>query len=280
NVLIKEAYKTFNTVQKLASAAENMEGRMSTDMKFSGLLGQDMSPVMNTLNGAGVIRIDDAKLHGNKMMKGISKLTNIKELDPVEMKNVQVKFQLVNGNVKIEPFDLRPGNAVMNIGGEQSLEGVINYAVKMDIPAGAVGAQVNNAISKITGAPSDGSQNIKLDLGVTGTTTDPKVALLGNTKEQAKDAVKNRVESAVKDKINENESVIKAREEKERLEREAEAKKREVEERRKAEEERLRREAEERKRAEEERLKREAEEKARKEAEKVIPTDKIKVPKF
>ncbi len=39
NIGIKDAFKTFNTVQKLAPMAESMDGASSTTLKTNGVLG-------------------------------------------------------------------------------------------------------------------------------------------------------------------------------------------------------------------------------------------------
>ncbi|HWZ22043.1 MAG TPA: AsmA family protein, partial [Cytophagaceae bacterium] len=55
NIGIKEAFKTFNTVQKLAPMAENMDGTFSTTLKTNGALGKDMMPNYDLLNANGTM---------------------------------------------------------------------------------------------------------------------------------------------------------------------------------------------------------------------------------
>ncbi|WMJ72446.1 AsmA-like C-terminal region-containing protein [Cytophagaceae bacterium ABcell3] len=254
-VHIKEAYQTFNTMQALAPVAENMDGAFSTNLKMAGVLGNDMSPVMETVNGSGSMKIVDASLKGNKVMGGIAKLTKVEGLDPLVLKDVSLSFKIVDGNLEVNPFDLNAGKIKMNIGGKQSLDGALDYMVKMDIPAGNVGAAVNNAMSKITGKATDGSQDIKLDLGISGDFSDPKVNLLSSSvKEQVKDNVKKEAERRVREQIDNSREAQRLKEEKERLDAERERLRQEAADRKKAEEERLRKEAEERRKAEEERL--------------------------
>jgi len=204
---MKEAYKSFSMVQKYGSIAKDMDGKFSTTMVVSGGLGQDMMPVYKTVNGSGKVLIADGELKDSKTFSSVAKLTGMKNMMPMKMKDVAVKFKIVNGNMEVEPFDVVAGGAKMNVSGKQSLEGNLDYLLKMDVPAGALGSAMNGALASLGGGSSGNNQNIKFDLKVTGPYNDPKVGLAGSSaKEQAKDAIENKV----KDEIKNNAEVQKA----------------------------------------------------------------------
>lgn len=207
-VQIKEAYSTFSTMQAFAPAAKNMDGTFSTKLKMGGLLGQDMMPVMKTLDGQGVANVISATMKGSPVLKGISNLTNVQELDPMQLKNVLVQFDIHDGKIFVKPFDVNAGNVKMNVTGNQSVTGDLDYLVKMDVPAGAAGSAVNTKLASLTGKPANNNENVKLDLKVGGTFTDPSIKLEGSSvKEQATEAVKNVVKDKVKDEIQKNPDV-------------------------------------------------------------------------
>ncbi len=254
NMQIADAYKTFNTVKTIAPIAENMKGNISLAMNFNGDIAKDMMPVYSTLNGGGSATIASAELAGNKVMQGLGKLTG-KSLDPLAMKDVNIKFKIVDGKVVTQPFDINAGNMKMNLGGSNALDGKIDYDVKMDIPAGAAGAAVNNAVSNLLGKPATGSQNIKLDFKVLGDYNNPKIALSGsNAGQAAKESVKAAVVDKAKETIQNNEQVQKAKADAERMQKEAEEKAR-------AEADRIKKESEDKVKSEADRLKQEAKKK-------------------
>ncbi len=191
NIAVKEAYKTFNTVKTMAPIAENVEGNFSTVLKLKGDLGQDMSPVYSTLSGGGTLTLASAAIKGNKVLGNIASLTKM-NVDPLTIKDVTIKYTIENGKLIVSPFDLNAGGTKMNIGGSNAFDGGIDYLVKMDMPAGAIGSLANNALASLTGKPSGGS-NIKIDLKVTGTYDKPKVGIVGSSMtdqgNQAKDAL-------------------------------------------------------------------------------------------
>ncbi len=253
----KQAYTAFNTVQKLAPIAEKMEGEFSTDMNLKGLLASDMSPVLNTLTGNGILEIADAALTESKLIAGITSVTKLSDTDQMTLKDTEVQFEIEDGRVFVEPFDVNFGNIKTVIAGSNGIDGSLDYLLKMNVPAGAVGSAVNQAIAKLTGANGNVSSNLLINLKVGGNYDDPKVTLAGaeageSTTGQAKQAVAAKIEA-----------------EKEELKKELDKQKEEAEAKAKAEAERLKKEAEEKARKEAERLKKEAEEKARKQAEKL-----------
>ncbi len=230
---IKKAYATFNTVQALAPIAEKMEGKFSSDFKLAGLLAPDMSPVMNTITGGGLIKIAQASVRDSKLIAGITAVTKLKDTDQMSLNNVTVKAEIRDGRVFVEPFDLKVGNFISVVAGSNGIDGSLDYLFKMNIPAGAVGTAVNAAISKLTGA-GNASSDIKVNLKVTGNYDDPKVSLAGaeageSTTQQAKQAVSAKVEEQKKEleaELNKQkqEAEAKARAEAEKLKKEAEAK--------------------------------------------------------
>lgn len=251
---IIDAYKTFNTVKTIAPIAENMKGAISLSMNFKGDIAKNMMPIYSTLNGGGNATINSAELSGNKVMQGLGKLTG-KNLDPLAMRDINVKFKIVDGKVVTQPFDINAGDLKMNLGGSNALDGKIDYDVKMDIPAGAVGAAVNNAVSNLLGKPASGNQNIKLDFKVLGDYNNPRISLTGsNAGQAAKESVKAAVVDKVKETIQNNEQVQKAQADAARVQKEAEDKAR-------AEADRIKKESESRVNSEAERLKQEAKKK-------------------
>lgn len=247
---IKDAYSTFNTVKTFAPVAQNIEGNFSTKMKMGGDLDNTMSPVMETMYGSGMVNIISATLQNGKVLESIGSLTKMANILPLSLKDVLVQFEIKDGKIHVKPFDVNAGNTKMNIQGNQSVEGALDYLVNMDIPAGTVGKTVNSALGALTGKSTDNADRINLDLNVKGTYETPKVSLAGSSvKAGAKETAKEAVKEKVTEEIKNNEQINKAKED--------------LEAQKKAEEERLRKEAEERAKAEQEKMKKEAEKKAK-----------------
>lgn len=231
NLSVSEAYKSFVTVQKLAPIAEKVNGKFNTDLNLSGVIGADMMPQLTTLTGGGIVKILQASLQDSKIISGITNLTKLNNTDQVTLKDLIMKVQMKDGRLHVEPFDVNLGSYAANISGSNGIDGSLDYNVKMDIPAGAVGSAVNNALASLTGKQATGdASTIKLAFGVGGTYDSPKVGLAssdveGGTAKPAvavKEAVQEKLEAEV-DQAKE-EAEAKAREEVEKRRKEAEEK--------------------------------------------------------
>nr|WKN39036.1 AsmA-like C-terminal region-containing protein [Tunicatimonas sp. TK19036] len=263
DVAIKEAYNTFNTIQTLAPVAEKMEGDFSTKFKIAGLLGQDMSPLMNTLDGKGVIEIEDAALTESKLVGAITAVTKLSNTESVSLNDVEIQAEVRSGRVYVQPFDVNIGNFKTVIAGSNGIDGSIDYLMKMNVPAGTVGTAINSAIAKFTGNDETVSSNIILNLKVTGTADDPKVGLAGTEAGSGGSTAK----AAVKAKVEKQAEELKGELEQQKKEAEAEV-------RRKAEQ--AKQEAAEAKRQAELRAKEEAE-KAKEEVQEAVDEKKEEV---
>jgi len=284
---IQEAYKAFNTVQILAPAAKFVEGKFSTDMNISSLLGMDMMPLMETFTGLGAMLVLEGKVSDmpiTKKMGEASKLTGSGSRE-IQLKNTKITYRVENGRIYFDPFDVNAGNTLLNISGSNGFDQSIQYLIKLDAPSGAVGQAANAAVSSLTGGKKVIGERLKAEIRMGGTFQNPKILGVkgdgeGSAQNQAQQALEDKA-GELKDKATEEaerlkkEAEDKARKEAERFKKEAEDKARMEADRLKnaasakagQEADRLKKEAEEKARKEADRLKKEAEERARKEAE-------------
>ncbi|CAN5204660.1 hypothetical protein BH23BAC1_BH23BAC1_07850 [soil metagenome] len=237
---VAKAYETFNTVQALAPIAEKVTGKFSTEFKINGQIGKDMMPVLPTLRGGGLIKIAQASLQDSKIIGGITSLTKLSDTDQVTMRDVIMQAEVKEGRLFVKPFDVSLGNYKTTIAGSNGLDGSLDYILKMDVPAGAAGAALNNALASISGTPATGSSNIKVNLKLGGTYNAPRFGITGS---ETGETIQQQAKAAAEDRI--DKEVDKAKEEFDAKAKEAEERARqEVEERRKEAEEKARQEVE------------------------------------
>ncbi|HEY0742563.1 MAG TPA: AsmA-like C-terminal region-containing protein, partial [Chryseosolibacter sp.] len=190
NVSIKDAASASSIVSTYAPIAGFVNGKFSTDFALNGELTQSMMPNMATVNGGGLLKIAQASLKDSKLISGITSITKLSDTDEVTMKDVLMSATLQDGKLSVKPFDVKFGNYKTTVAGNTALDGTIDYTLKMDVPAGKLGAQFNNLLTKYTGAQTDPNKPIPLTIGLGGNFTDPKPKLvMDEQKEQAKEAV-------------------------------------------------------------------------------------------
>lgn len=189
---IKEAANMSSIVKTYAPVAGLVNGNFSSDFKINGELGQDMMPKLATVNADGLVKIIQAALTESKLVSGITSLTKLEDTNQVTLKDAVMAVTIKDGKLTVKPFDAKFGNYKTSIGGSTDLEGTMDYTLKMDVPAGKLGAQFNSFVSQYTGGKSDPNANIPLTIGLGGKVNNPAPKLLmDDQKKQAQTAITN-----------------------------------------------------------------------------------------
>jgi hypothetical protein len=211
-IAVKDAFNTFVTVQKLAPAAKGLSGKISAKLDYSSLLGRDMMPVINTINGAGKIQSDEITLIESVTFDRMKEILKLGDKYTNTFKDVNVSFKISDGRIYVSPFDIKTGNLKMNISGDQGIDQTLNYLVKTELPRSDLGSSVNSLIDNLSaqaaafGISYKPADVLKVNVKVTGTFSKPVVApFFGSTtsegnvgmKETAKEAVKQTIDNTV-----------------------------------------------------------------------------------
>jgi hypothetical protein len=188
NIEIKDAFTAFNTVKKLAPVAKGIDGKMSVKIGFKSLLGRDMMPEVNTINGEGQLKSDEISLVESETFDKMKEILKLGDKYNNTFRDVNVSFKIHDGRVYVSPFDVRTGNLKMNISGDQGIDQTINYLVKTEMPRSDLGSSVNALIDNLAsqaaafGISFKPSEIIKVNLQVTGTFTKPVISpVFGNS---------------------------------------------------------------------------------------------------
>src|SRR5882672_3630250 len=180
---IQQAASSFSIVKTYAPIAGMTNGKFGTDFKVSGELGQDMMPKMNTVNGNGLIKIAEASVTQSKLVSGITSLTKLEDTDKVTLKDVVMSATITDGKLSVKPFNVKFGNYVTAISGSTALDGAINYALKMNVPAGKLGSQFQGLVNQY-GGTNNSTSEIPLNIGLGGTFINPKTTLVSQEQKQ------------------------------------------------------------------------------------------------
>lgn len=204
NLSIAQSAASFSLVSSYAPVAGLVNGNFSTDFKISGELLQNMTPNLKTVNGDGLVKIAQAALKDSKLVSGITSLTKLDNTSEVTMKDVLMSAAIKNGRLSVKPFDVKFGDYKTNITGSTGIDGSIDYALKMDVPAGKLGTQFNSFVSQYTGGKTDPNAMIPLNIGLGGTFLSPQPKLLmTEQKQQVQQAVTTAVTQEAEKKANE-----------------------------------------------------------------------------
>ncbi|OQY02777.1 MAG: hypothetical protein B6I20_06515 [Bacteroidetes bacterium 4572_117] len=190
---IPAAFEAFNTVKQLAPIAKNANGKFSLDFDFSTDMDYNLSPVYKTLNGKGRFESKNIKLKGVKALTKLAELTKWKKLSDPSLKNIDLKFEITNGDIKVEPTKMKMGKSEFEFGGTQSLDKKLDYDLKFKIPRKELGESINKVVDNLlakTGKEINIAKNIQINAKVVGTLNKPKVKLAGSKDDGVKNEIK------------------------------------------------------------------------------------------
>jgi len=222
NIGVKDAFNTFNTVKQLVPAAKGIDGKINANLAFNSLLGKDMMPVTNSINGSGKLQSDQITLVESKTFDKIKETLKLGDKYTNTFNNVTISFKISDGRIYLAPFDVKTGSLKMNISGDQGIDQTLNYLVKTEIPRAELGGTVNSFIDNLSsqaeslGIKYTPSDMLKVNVKVTGTASKPVVMpFFGNSTGEssggAKEAAKEMVKQTIDDSV--DKAKAKAREE-------------------------------------------------------------------
>ena len=173
NISFAQAYKELGLVQQMAPVFEGLKGNFSGDMKISTPLDEQMSPVMNAVQGSGTLSTKDLSLSGVKVIDQIADIVKKPSMKEIKVKDLNIDFEIAEGRVNTKPFDLKLGDYSMNLSGSTGLDQTIDYRGNITMPAEGLGAKLGT-----------------VDMTIGGTFASPKVgidmaSLAKNAAEQA-----------------------------------------------------------------------------------------------
>jgi len=230
---IPAAFEAFNTVKQLAPIAKNTNGKFSLDFDFDTKMDYNLNPKYESLNGAGRFQSKEISITKSGAFQKLADLTKWKKLDNPSLKDVDLKFKIENGNLKIDPTKMKFGQSELVFGGSQNLNKDINYDLGLNIPRKDLGEAVNNLVDNLiakTGKDIKLAENIKMDIVVVGKLDDPKFRLKGSKddgeqvgiKQEIKKNISNEAKKIIEDADKQAQALIdKARQEAEKIKSEA-----------------------------------------------------------
>ena len=173
NIGFAQAYQELGLVQQLAPIFKGLKGNFSGNLQIDTPLDENMSPVMKKVQGSGNLSTKDLSLSGVKFIDQVADIVKKPSMKEIEVKDLNLGFEIKDGRVNTQPFDLKLGDYTMNLSGSTGLDQTIDYTGKITLPSGGIGSALGT-----------------VDMTIGGTFTSPKVgidmaSLAKNAAEQA-----------------------------------------------------------------------------------------------
>lgn len=173
---VKRAYNEIPLFREMVTAAEKAEGIISVDYKIKGDFDGNMSPILESLKGGGVISVRDVKVAGLKLFGGVSEKTGTESLNNPNIKGIDIKTSIDNNLIVIDDFTFKVAGFRPKISGTTSFDGQLDIRMRLGLPPlGLIG----------------------IPIVVTGTHEDPKIKVFSKTGDQITPATYNEKTNTV-----------------------------------------------------------------------------------
>ncbi len=208
----QESFAVLNSFAALAPIGKFLQGNFSTDLVLEGKLGPDLFPKLSTLDAKGFFQTAEARLTAFPPLQKIGQALDVESLkQSAVFRNLVTVFQINDGKVSIEPFDLKLAGIPMTIAGTHGLEQDMNYTINAAIPRSLIKGNIVtgtalSALDKLAGEAGKLGLNItpgdtlNIAIGLTGSIGLPQTSfkLLGTNgsgPQTVQDAVKDRLQN-------------------------------------------------------------------------------------
>lgn len=192
DVEIESALSSFSMLESIAPVLKHCKGKVSIKFDYTSLLGSDMSPVLNSIDGYGKLQSKSIQVVDSKTLDQITSFIKMGEGKNNEFKDINISFTVKDGRINVKPFDVNLSDVKMTVGGSHGIDQTMDYAIALNVPRKYFGSAANEALegllekAKDSGVKLDVSETIKVKAKVIGTTTDPKISF--NMKDDSGDA--------------------------------------------------------------------------------------------
>jgi hypothetical protein len=207
-VNIPSAFQAFTTVQMLAPVAKYAAGTMSTDFRVNGALGKNMLPLFQGLSGGGNVQTSTLDLKNFPPLEKVVAVTKLNFLDNPGLNALRAAFQIKEGRLFVQPFDVKIGGTTVNVAGSNGLDQSLAYTLSLKVPRSMLGGAASQALSSLAsqagkvGVDLSAAPEIGLGIQLGGTVTNPTVkADVSSAASSVKATAQQAVTQAVNQKV-------------------------------------------------------------------------------
>lgn len=220
NLDFGQTFSAVNTFEKLAPIGKALTGTFTSTMAMSGELGDDFMPDFSTLDMAGFLQTLDAVLENFGPLNAVSDKLQLDIGRELQIQDTKNWFEVSDGTLSVEPFDLEIKDIAMTVSGSHSIAGEgMDYTILANVPRSRIkrneagqlalsGLDFASEQASRLGIDLGSADVFNFEIGLTGSLKAPKVTvkLLGTSgdgsvgdalKEQAGEALEGLKEKAL-----------------------------------------------------------------------------------
>ncbi|MEP7094811.1 MAG: AsmA-like C-terminal region-containing protein [Flavobacterium sp.] len=213
---IAQTFTQLDMMKKIAPLAGIINGKLNSTIKLNGNLdAKELTPDLKSLTGDlfGQLLSTTINAKNSTLLKELGSKIKFIDVNKLNLDNLKMALSFENGKVNVKPFDIKYQDIKATIGGTHGFDQIMNYNIKLDVPAKYLGTEANSFLAKLSPADAAKLQNIPISGMITGNFSKPKVALDTKTAvsnlttqvvNQQKEKLTQKGASALTDLLNKN----------------------------------------------------------------------------
>ena len=177
-VNIADSFTQLDMLKKIAPIAGIINGKLNSTIKLSGNLdANEMTPDLKTLSGdlLGQLLSTTVNSSNSTLLSALGSNVKFLDVNKLNLNDLKAAVTFKDGKVTVKPFDIKYQDIKVTVGGTHGFDQLMNYNLKMDVPAKYLGTDVNNLIAKLTPANAAKLENIPVNAILGGSFTTPKI---------------------------------------------------------------------------------------------------------
>ncbi|HET9949867.1 MAG TPA: AsmA-like C-terminal region-containing protein [Longimicrobiales bacterium] len=180
---VASASEALPTVQAFAPVARYAQGSFSADLDLSGALGEDMTPVLDVLDGTGALSTSRIALEGFPPLDRLSEMLDLAELARPTVSAIRSSLRIEDGRLHVAPFSVGVGGLAMTVSGSNGIDQSLDYTLALALPSGALGEAAAVTVRDLAARAGlsaldlDAADSVHLAVRVGGTVTEPEVGV-------------------------------------------------------------------------------------------------------
>lgn len=191
-------------IRDLVPGIEYCTGHVGVKFTSNSTLHDDFSPYLETVNATGRIDVGELAIKNAPLFLKFGEVLGNSDLANPTFKGGAANFQIENGTLEVDPYNIKIKEVEGNIGGQVKLDQTMDMRLNATLPSSMLGKIGTNLSNLVSGYVKDFAMPAKLPIWIraTGNITSPKIDFgldkLGtdNAKELVKEKVTEEIDKA------------------------------------------------------------------------------------
>lgn len=178
NIDIASSMQQVEMLKGFTPILKSLAGKITTEFDFSGDMTKGLSPILSSLDGTGLANIIKAQVEPSKMplTNSLNNQLNVIDFNDLKLNDVVTTFKFENGAVNVDPVNIKIEDIEINLQGSHSLNNVMDYTAKLNLPAKYFGNEIGSQLAKLSNTEMN-QMKVDLPIRINGNLKQPQIQI-------------------------------------------------------------------------------------------------------